>query len=118
MDILIPAALENQITEENAGKIKAKIILEMANGPVSPEADEILKKKGILMIPDILANAGGIAVSYFEGCKIFKEIVMGGRGGIVETSQIDGRQFVGFMKIVEKYNVDMRTAAIFLLLKE
>jgi glutamate dehydrogenase/leucine dehydrogenase len=65
-DVLAPAALENVITQENAGKIKAKIVLEMANGPTTPEADAILDKKGIIVLPDILANAGGVTVSYFE----------------------------------------------------
>lgn len=65
-DILILAALENQVREDNAENIKAKIILELANGPVTPEADEILEKKGVMIIPDILANAGGVTVSYFE----------------------------------------------------
>ncbi|MBI5753960.1 Glu/Leu/Phe/Val dehydrogenase [Candidatus Peregrinibacteria bacterium] len=65
-DILVLAALENQVTAENADKIKAKMILELANGPVTPEADEILAKKGVVVVPDILANAGGVTVSYFE----------------------------------------------------
>ncbi len=65
-DLLIPAAFENVITEANADKIKAKAILELANGPISPEADEILFKKGIPIVPDILANSGGVTVSYFE----------------------------------------------------
>lgn len=65
-DLLILSALENQVTEKNAGKIRAKMILELANGPVSPAADEILEKNGITVIPDIMANAGGVTVSYFE----------------------------------------------------
>ena len=65
-DLLVPAAFENVITQDNASKIKAKAILELANGPITPEADEILSKNNIPVIPDILANAGGVTVSYFE----------------------------------------------------
>ena len=65
-DILIPTALDNVITEKNAKDIKAKIILELANGPVSPEADAMLERLGVLVVPDVLANAGGVTVSYFE----------------------------------------------------
>ena len=66
VDILIPAALENVVTEKNAGKVKAKILAELANGPTTPEADEILYKNGVHVIPDFLCNAGGVTVSYFE----------------------------------------------------
>lgn len=65
-DILIPAALDNVITEKNASKIKAKYILELANGPTTPEADAMFKERGVMVIPDVLANAGGVTVSYFE----------------------------------------------------
>ena len=66
VDVLIPAALENQITRENAEEIKTKVILELANGPTTPDTDGSLKKKGVELVPDILANAGGVTVSYFE----------------------------------------------------
>lgn len=66
VDVVVPAALENQITQANANNIHAKIVLELANGPTTPEADDILFKKGIMVLPDILANAGGVTVSYFE----------------------------------------------------
>jgi len=66
VDILAPSAIENQITSENAGRIKAKIVAEIANGPTTPEADEILFKNNVFLLPDFLCNAGGVTVSYFE----------------------------------------------------
>lgn len=65
-DVLVPAALEEQITKENVGEVKAGIVLEIANGPITPEADEALAARGVVVIPDVLANAGGVTVSYFE----------------------------------------------------
>jgi len=65
-DILVPAALDNVITGENAGRIKAKYIIELANGPTAPEADTVFRERGVKVIPDVLANAGGVTVSYFE----------------------------------------------------
>src|SRR5688572_33027731 len=65
-DILLPSALENAITMKNVGKVKAKIIAELANGPTTPGADRVLEDEGVFLIPDILANAGGVTVSYYE----------------------------------------------------
>ncbi|MGV3576292.1 MAG: Glu/Leu/Phe/Val family dehydrogenase [Devosia sp.] len=66
VDLLVPAALEDMITKDNAGTIKAKVVLELANGPVTPDGDKVLNDKGVIVLPDILANAGGVTVSYFE----------------------------------------------------
>jgi len=74
VDVLVPAALENQINQANADRIQAKYVVEAANGPVTLEADEVFKKKGIVLVPDILANAGGVVVSYFEWVQNIQEL--------------------------------------------
>jgi glutamate dehydrogenase (NAD(P)+) len=110
-DVLIPAAYENQITDRNAGRVKAKIVAEAANGPTTPEADLILREKGVFMIPDILANAGGVTVSYFEWVQDlnrdhWSEAVVNGK-----LKEIMDRSFGEVLAMAEREAVDMRTAA-------
>jgi len=111
VDILIPAALENVIVEKNAPKIKAKIIAELANGPTTPEADDILYKNGVHVIPDFLCNAGGVTVSYFEMVQNFhmyywdeKEV----------RQKLDKKMTIAYHSVLDtskKYNINMRQAA-------
>ena len=111
VDVLIPAALENQITGKNANNIKAKIVLELANGPTTPEADEILYKKGILDIPDFLANAGGVTVSYFEWVQNINGYYWTAEEVYQKLDQKMTKAFWDVMETMEKYKVDPRTAA-------
>ncbi len=111
-DILAPCALQNQITAENAGKLKCRILAEGANGPTTLEADEILKERGIILLPDILANAGGVVVSYFEWVQGIQNLMW-------PIEEINGRMRTILMDALtrtlsraETEKVDMRTAAV------
>ncbi len=113
-DILIPAALENQITKANADKIKARIVAEGANGPTTPEADKVLHEKGIFLVPDILANSAGVTVSYFEWVQnltrehwTLEEVNRKLEDKIVKA-------FNDAYKVAKKEESDMRTAALIL----
>ena len=113
-DVLVPAATENVITHKNAGQIKARVICEGANGPTSAGADEVLESKGIFVIPDILANAGGVTVSYFEWVQ--------DRGGYfwdeetvnLRLARIMTRSFEEVMELVDRHKVSSRTACYML----
>jgi glutamate dehydrogenase (NAD(P)+) len=111
-DILVPAAIENQITEKNAALIKAKIITEGANGPTTPEADAILNEKGIFLVPDILANAGGVTVSYFEWVQNLQELIWSEEEVLDRLTRIMQRSFKEVMEISLSKKIPMRTAAL------
>lgn len=117
-DILIPAALENQITKKNANDVKAKLIVEEANGPTTPEADKMLYEKGVVMVPDVLANAGGVTVSYFEW-------VQNRMGYYWSDEEVDGKlkqvmtkAFEDVYQTAQQRQTDMRTAAFVTAVKK
>ena len=110
-DILIPAALENQITLENADRIQARIIAEAANGPTTPDADAVIHKKGAMVIPDILANAGGVTVSYFEWVQDLQELFWDEDDVNRRLERVMVKAFSDVHSTAKKYNVDMRTGA-------
>ena len=111
-DILIPAATEEQITEENAPQIKASVIVEAANGPTSPPADRILKSRKILVVPDILANAGGVTVSYFEWVQGMQGYFWSEREVNLKLRDIMTQAFHRVLEVSLQEKVDMRTAAL------
>jgi glutamate dehydrogenase (NAD(P)+) len=113
-DVLVPAALENQITLANAHLIKAKIVAEAANGPTTPGADRILFNNGVLVIPDILANAGGVTVSYFEWVQDLQELFWDVEEVNRKLEKIMGQAFAGVHESSQRYKVDMRTGAYIL----
>jgi len=113
-DVLIPAALENQITKANAGNVKAKILAEGANGPTTPEADKVLREKGIFLVPDILANSGGVTTSYLEWVQNLtrEHWTLEDVNQKLEDKMV--RAFNDVYRVAKKEESDMRTAALIL----
>ncbi|MEM4308188.1 MAG: Glu/Leu/Phe/Val dehydrogenase [Thermoplasmata archaeon] len=116
-DILVPAALENQITAKNAGKIKAKIVAELANGPTTPEADEILYKNKVFVIPDFLCNAGGVTVSYFEWVQNINGYYWTEKEVHEKLDRIMTEAFHAVYEMSQKEKVHMRLAAYMVAVK-
>ena len=110
-DILIPAALENQITLENVDLVKARIVAEAANGPTTPDADAVLHQRGVMVIPDILANAGGVTVSYFEWVQDLQELFWDEDDVNRRLERVMVKAFADVHAAAKKYNVDMRIGA-------
>jgi glutamate dehydrogenase (NAD(P)+) len=116
VDVLIPAALEGQITERNAKRIKAKVIVEGANGPTTPEADVILEERGRVVVPDILANAGGVVVSYFEWVQNLQYFYWDEAETNTRLAQIMRRAFQDVWTMAQEKKVSLRIAAQMLAL--
>ncbi len=114
VDVLVPGALENVLTADNADKVKAKLIVEMANGPTTPEADAIFAKKNIPVIPDILANSGGVCVSYYEWYQNMNNEVWSKEDVLEKLSKQIKQAFVDVYELQKKYNTTFRTGAYIL----
>ena len=109
-DIMIPAALEGQVTKDNAGKIKARMLIEGANGPTTPEADDILNDKGVLVVPDVIANAGGVTVSYFEWVQDFSSFFWTEDEINVRLDKIMVDALKKIWDTADKHRITLRTA--------
>jgi len=109
-EILVPAALEQQITEANAGRIRARMVIEGANGPTNPAADDILNERGVLVLPDVIANAGGVTVSYFEWVQDFSSFFWTEEEINARLVKIMREAFAGVWQVAEQHRVSLRTA--------
>ena len=116
-DILIPAALEAQITKDNAGRIKARMVIEGANGPTTPEADDILKERNILVLPDVIANAGGVTVSYFEWVQDFSSFFWDEEEINARLVRIMRAAFASIWQVAQDHKVTLRTATFIVACK-
>lgn len=113
-DVLVPAALEGQITADNADAVRAKVIVEGANGPTTPAADRILVDRGVVLVPDILANAGGVTVSYFEWVQGLQFLFWEEDEINSKLERIMGRSFAEVWRMAEEKNVSLRLSALML----
>jgi glutamate dehydrogenase (NAD(P)+) len=113
-DVLIPAAIEGQLTEHNAPRVRASVVVEAANGPTTPEADQILENRGVVVVPDILANAGGVTVSYFEWVQDLQAYYWSEDEVNDRLRRIMEKAYVDVLSLSEESKVSMRTAATML----
>ena len=116
-DILIPAALEQQITADNANRIQARMVIEGANGPTTPEADDILQERNILVLPDVIANAGGVTVSYFEWVQDFSSFFWSEDEINARLVRIMKEAFAGVWGVAQDHKVSLRTATFIVACK-
>ena len=116
-DVLIPAALEDAITRDNAGDVRATCIVEGANAPTTPEADEILHEMGVTVVPDILANAGGVTVSYFEWAQNIQRFTWTHERIVEELDHKMRDAYSAVAEAAARHDIDLRTAAFVLAIE-
>jgi glutamate dehydrogenase (NAD(P)+) len=116
-DVLVPAALENQITGENAARVQARLILEAANGPISPDADVLLEQRGVTVVPDVLANAGGVTVSYFEWVQDLQSFFWDEDEINARLEKVMHRAFTEVWDMSQQQGVSLRQGAYFLAIE-
>jgi glutamate dehydrogenase (NAD(P)+) len=111
VDVLVPAAVEGQITAENASRVRARLIVEGANGPTTPDADRILREQGVVVVPDVLANAGGVVVSYFEWVQDLTSFFWNETEVNQRLEELMTRAFETVWDAAQHHHADLRTGA-------